>query len=237
MLPIKQKLFMAAGLLSVILTAGAENYTGKVLPIEGGDQVLFTFSRTYSTKGPLTLGVGEFKSPDGKTQVYEETELKGTEVVSHSVDHKQINEHGKVKVENGKVLFTYTKDGTQKTAEEKAVPNLVVSGSLVPFIQAHWDEIAKGQTVNIRYAALDRRETVGFDLFKVEHARATKDQLVIKMKPSSFIIAAIVNPLFLHFHAPSRTLSEIYGRSAPKKNENGKWKDLDAHTVYQVVKP
>jgi hypothetical protein len=235
----KQQFFKSIVTLSMILlghSALSENYTGKVYPLEGGDKVLFNFTRTYKPEGDKTIAVGEYKSPDGKVLVREDSILMGHKVLSHAVQQNQKNESGKVTVEGNKVSFSYTREGKEKKSEEDASDNLVVSSSLVLFIQANWDKIIKGETVKIRYASLDRRETVGFDLFKVDDERTPKDAIAVKMKPTSFIIAAIVNPLFLYLDSKTKYLKEIRGRTAPYTQEGTKWNELDAHTVYELAK-
>ena len=59
-----------------------------------------------------------------------------------------------------------------------------------------------------------------------------KKSIVVKMKPSSFIIAAIVKPLHFYMSTDGATLYQIDGRTTVKKNVNGSFKDLDAVTVY-----
>ncbi len=84
-----------------------------------------------------------------------------------------------------------------------------------------------------RLAVVDRLETVGFEFFKEKDTELDgKKAVVVKMKPSSFIIAAIVKPLHFYFTTDGATLLQIDGRTTVKKNVNGAYKDLDAITVY-----
>ena len=55
------------------------------------------------------------------------------------------------------------------------------------------------------------------------------------MEPTSLVIAALVDPLYftVEKNGPHRVL-EYVGRTTPKIERNGKWKDLDAVTVYNV---
>jgi hypothetical protein len=52
------------------------------------------------------------------------------------------------------------------------------------------------------------------------------------MKPTSFVIAAIVDPLFLTFRKDGMKILQIKGRTMPKRAVDGKFKDLDVDTVY-----
>jgi hypothetical protein len=52
------------------------------------------------------------------------------------------------------------------------------------------------------------------------------------MKPTSFIIAGIVDPLIFSIERDTVKLLELKGRTLPKKKVGNKWKDLDAEIVY-----
>jgi hypothetical protein len=51
------------------------------------------------------------------------------------------------------------------------------------------------------------------------------------MKPSSFVIAAIVDPIFFHFDKETKKLILVNGRVVPKQKVDGQWKDLDGLLV------
>jgi len=100
-------------------------------------------------------------------------------------------------------------------------------------VQAHWPEILAGKTVSFRYASWERMETVGFDIKKSKELRESGEDLVqVKMSASSFVIAALVNPLFFTFSSDGKFLRKMSGRVAPKKKVGESWKDLDADVVY-----
>lgn len=52
------------------------------------------------------------------------------------------------------------------------------------------------------------------------------------MKPTSFIIAALVDPLVFTFEKKTARLLEMKGRTLPKLRKGEKWKDLDAFITY-----
>ncbi len=222
-----------------IQSLSSENMTGKIYPLEGGnkEKLLYTVERNYTEKDGKTEAITIFKDPQGTVVIEERTVLAGTAVLSHAVTQHQLKESGQVTVADKKIVFKYTRDGKEKEATEDAADNFVISVTIVPFMQAHWDDLEKGKKLKIRYAALDRRETVGFDLFKTETLTIDgKKHMVVKMKPSSFIIAAIVNPLHFYFDTETKRLSELKGRTAPMVKDGDRWKDLDAHIYYGYPK-
>jgi hypothetical protein len=164
--------------------------------------------------------------------VIEEAIVRGAQVVSYRLEQKQTGDHGSLEIKDGKVFFSFTtSDGKTKTAEEDAKPNLIVGPTTIAYLQQNWKTILAGDDVDTRYASLDRRETVGFKFFKLGETDKT---IQVKMKPTSIIIAALVDPLIFTFSKDAvPRLLELHGRAIPKHQVDGKWKDLDADIVYK----
>lgn len=195
---------------------------------------LYQWDRQEKAEGAATRVDVSFKDLQGSEVVREEALLESGKVRRYAIFHKQLNENGFAEVKGTKLHFSYTKEGKTKTSDEDLPENFVVTANLVDFVRAHWAELLKGDTIPIRFGVLDRAETVGFKLFKIEEKRAEgRDRIVIKMKPSSFIIAAIVDPILLTFDKEKRRLEEVLGRTLAKRKVGDRWKDLDSDTVYQ----
>ena len=105
---------------------------------------------------------------------------------------------------------------------------------LAPFLASHWNDLIQGKEVKCRYVAAARAETVGFKFTK--HTEATvrgTPAVVIKMSPSSFVIAALVEPLYFTMEkGGEHRVLQYDGRTTPKLKDGNKWKDLDAVTVF-----
>ena len=54
-----------------------------------------------------------------------------------------------------------------------------------------------------------------------------------KMSASSFLIAALINPLYFTFTDDGSKLLNFEGRTLLKQKVDGAWRDLDARTVYK----
>lgn len=177
---------------------------------------------------------GTYTGLDGAELVVEQLEVKEGRIARYSVDHRQLKENGTMEVKDGKLNFSYTAGGKTKTNTEDAPANLVVGLSLVSFIEAHWSEILQGESFSFRYAVLDRQETVGFKVFKTEEGRrGDTPTTTIKMKPTSFVIAALVDPVLLTFSTKDRELLEIIGRTLPKRSGKGGWEALDPEMIFK----
>lgn len=174
-----------------------------------------------------------FSDTDGKPVVEQKVSLDGSKIVTDEVTHHQTGQKGLVEVKDGKVFFTKTADGKTTTTDEKLEDTFVTSGNFQSFVRDHWAQIMKGETLSFRYGVWDRQETVGFKIFKDGEAKVgDKTVIKVKMKPSSFIIAAIVKPVIFTFPENGEHILEMNGRVAPKQKSGDKWKDLDAEVVY-----
>lgn len=191
----------------------------------------------------------EIKTVDGKDQiksVYTDTAgnvaieqnvvLEGSKVIRDEVQQKQTNEVGIIEVRDGKIHFTKTSGGKTKTDDEKLGSTFVVSASFQRFVKDNWADVSGGKTVAFRYGVWDRMETVGFEITKMgTETVGGEEAVVLKMKPSSFVIAAIVKPITFKFKADGSRLLEMNGRAAPKMKDGNKFKDLDAEIVYTYL--
>jgi hypothetical protein len=218
------------------------------LPIGGDDTVvfckdfdlqdrskhMFDYKNEFEVGGDKKTMLTTFLDLEGKVLVVEKTVVKvgenGVEsLVSFEQDHQQLATVGKIEVADGKAGFSFTKDGKTKTASETVEPNYIVSSMVLGFVQANWEKLINGETLKVRLGVVDRRESVGFSFSKES---ATADKVVIKMKPTSMIISALVAPLRFTFQSESKKLVELEGRAAVKVQKDGKFKDFDGFTVY-----
>ncbi len=223
--------------LMALTTHAAElRYTAKVYELDKPrEKVLFNYKSESENVGDTVIVNNHFTYPDGKLATHEEiTFQKNGRVSLYKQDQAQIGAKGQIEIAGGKAKFTYTKDGKTKTATEDAGDDFIV-GSQIPLeIGAHWAELMRGDTFKRRLAVLDRCDSVGFNYSKEGEGEVDgKKAVIIKMKPSSFIIAALVNPLHFYMSPDGQELFEIKGRTTVKRDKGGgKFGDLDADIIY-----
>ncbi len=181
-----------------------------------------------------TKSTGTYRDLDGQVVVQETGLTTGDELKEYFVERPQTKEKGHVQVRDGRVYFEYEgADGKKKTDDEKLKGQVLCAANFTAFVRKNWNQLAGGEAVSIRYAVWDRRETVGFTLQKVgEVDRDGKKWMEVRMKPTSFVIAALVDPVHLWYSVDNKKLMLMKGRVVPKQQVNGQWKDLDAETVY-----
>jgi hypothetical protein len=214
--------------------AQAEDYSGVLFEQNSNQQKkLYTLQVTESSpEGGDSLSV--YKDLEGNVVIEEKTQLKGADLVKFEIDHKQLQQKGVIELKEGKAYFTKVMpDGKSSTKDEKVGKTFVVAASFRKFVKANFEDLKAGKTIDFRYGVWDRQETVGFEVFKEKlEKQGDQEVVVLKMKPSSFLIAALVKPIFFKFNADGSRLLEMNGRVAPKKKDGTSWKDLDAEVLY-----
>ena len=195
---------------------------------------LFDYVSTTTEKDGLSEIVLAYKDLQGQAVYEENAVIKGSDFVKTSIFQKQTGESAAVEVKDGKIIFTKTSaDGKTKTETEKLGKTMVMSINFKRFVHDHWKEILDGKDVDFRYGVWDRMETVGFEIFKDKDTSINGEKgVIVKMKPSSFVIAALVKPIFFTYNADGTKLFELNGRVPAKLKSGDKWKDLDCEVVY-----
>jgi hypothetical protein len=230
--------FRPAAMIALFLIspiAWSAGMTGKGYEIDGSrDSAIFTMEQTVGADGLSSFTA--FRSPDGKELVTEKMEFdEAGAPLRYTVNHVQSGTSGVVEVKDGRLMFTHrTADGKVKTNDE-AIPEVWATGPMfVPMVRKNWDRLMNGEAMRFRFAVWDRAETVGFQLFKerVEKKADGREVVVLKMKPTAFIIAAIVDPLNFEMRPDGSFLETMIGRTLPKRQDGSKLKDLDAYIVY-----
>jgi hypothetical protein len=235
---------LTVGLFTIVVVFLAANasqaamvphFTAKIYDLKDRSKLMFDYKSESEVTGDTKTFVNTVYDLNGEVLVIEKTVLKddGKTLVSFEQDQKQLKTVGKVELRDGRAYFTFTRDGKTKTDDEKAGADFIVTATLVAYVQAHWDAAMKGDTIKARLAVLDRLETVGFQFRKEsEKEIAGAPAVILKMKPSSLIISALVNPLLFSFSADGQKLLELEGRANVKVLIDGKFKDFDGYTVY-----
>lgn len=175
----------------------------------------------------------QYRDLDGKVAVTETGHIKDAEIQSYEIQQSQTGEVGRFRVENGKIFFEYEGKGKKKSSEEKVSGFVLSTSNFNAFVSKNWDRLNQGKAVDVRFAVWDRLETVGFTLEKRGAVEKDGEKwMELRMKPTSFVIAALVDPIHLWYSQTDKQLRLMKGRVAPKQMQSGKWKDLDAEVVY-----
>nr|WP_295900752.1 hypothetical protein [uncultured Bdellovibrio sp.] len=194
---------------------------------------LYTLDVQLSAQDDGIHSKATYKDIDGKEVVREDGVVKGAQVLRYEINQGQTQEKGRFVVDGDLIRFEYEGKGKKKNAEEKIKGPLLSTANFNAFVRENWDKLNTGKGMDVRFAVWDRLETVGFTLQKMGEVEKGGDKwMELRMKPTSFIIAALVDPIFLWYAQSDKKLMLMKGRVAPKQLKDGKWKDLDAEAVY-----
>jgi hypothetical protein len=220
--------------------------TGTIYARDSGrGRPLFTFKRVATRSGSTLNVVREYAYPDGRPAARERVVYNGNNLVGYELEELQIGATGSAKIRHdpgnpakGSIEFEYTSDvaagSKPKTRSEPLRENTLLNDMVGPFLTSHWDALLRGDKVKCRYVVVPRRETVGFTFTREsESTFQGRPVVILRMEPGSRFVAALVEPLFftVEKEQPHRVLQYV-GRTTPKIESGGKWKDLDAVTVF-----
>jgi hypothetical protein len=209
----------------------------------GTKQLVFKFKRVAERSGNTLKVQRDFSYPDGKLAARERVRYDGDLLISYELEELQIGAKGRAVIRRhsddpgqGNIDFEYTRepDVRPKSRSEVLRENTLIADMVGQFLASHWDGLERGEKVKCRYIVVPRMETVGFTFVKDGDAtRAGVPVMVVRMEASSALLAPLVDPLFFTIEKsrPHRVL-EYTGRTTPKIQVKGKWKDLDALTVF-----
>ena len=206
-------------------------------------QLLFKFKRVASRSGSTLDVHRDFTYPDGRPAARERVIYEGDALVSFELEELQIGAVGSAVVRHaadnpakGSIVFKYAKEpgSRPKLRTESLREDTLIADMVGPFLKSHWEALSRGEEVKCRYIVVPRRETVGFTFVKDSMSTwQGREVLIVRMEASSAFVAALVNPLFFTIErAPPHRVLQYAGRTTPKIQAGGKWKDLDTVTMF-----
>lgn len=198
------------------------------------EKLLFEYYREESTPNGNLQVKARFTDPQGHQAFGEQLECSGITPKSYRYQHGQIDESASLEVKEGRLHFVYTKDGKTQESFEKAPAELVVGPTIFPYLQAHLAELIRGEKIKFRLAVLDRRETYGFQFHKEGGVERDGRKLMhVSMKPTSFLVAAFVDPIGFYVIPESGKVVESYGSTLLRKRVGDTWEQLSADIIWE----
>ena len=218
--------------------------TASIYSLDGdGRTLLYKFKRTATRSGSTLNVERDYTYLDGKPAAREHMVYNGDAIVLYELQELQLGAAGSAQVQavprgpgHSKLEFTYgvTNADRRKVRNEDLAESTLNNDMIGPFLAEHWDALARGEKVKCRLIVVPRKETVGFTFTRQNEASwKGRKVLLVKMEPTSPFISALVAPLiFTLGKDPPHHVLQYVGRTTPKVQIKGKWKDLDAVTVF-----
>ena len=206
-------------------------------------RLLYWFRRVVTRSGSRTSVLREFLYPDGRPAARERVSYDGNALETLQVEELQTGAAGTAKIEpeagnrsTAKLVFQYTKNAhvSPTIKREPFLKDTLIGDMVGPFLAFNWEPLLRGQSVSCRCVVIQRQETVGFTFKKESESKWNgRDVIILKMQPTSWVISALVSPLYFTVEkSPPHRVLQYVGRTTPKQLEGSRWKDLDAITVF-----
>jgi len=224
--------------LAVPLSAMAQDFRiqGRLFEIDAPrTKPLFTFTLSgHTLEGKYTRMETDYRDLDGVLTAHEKIGFRDGRLQSYAFEIPNQGEIGKMEIVDERMRFSWNKNGEVRTEEESVPENLIVGPTIVPFLRENRERILAGESLRARLAVLDRMETIGFRFTKVEEKmRDGRAVVMVRMRPSSFVVALVVKPLDFLVDKETFRLLEYRGRTLPLRQEtDGTWTALDVDAVY-----
>jgi hypothetical protein len=219
---------------------------GNIFPMSSSPtECLFKSERRGTRTGTNVLVTCDYTSPSGSLAARDRIVYEAGRLASFEEEELQTGESGSAKIRpdpnnpgHWRVYFEYVigQGGTAKRSgsSESLEGDTLIDDMIPAFIDSHWEALDKGSAVKFRYIVLSREETVGFKLLKEAETTWQGQRVIrIKMVPTSFIIAQLVDPLvFVVEKSGKHRILEYVGRTTPMVRNGNKWKELDAISIF-----
>ena len=227
---------LAVPLCAVGTPAGAETLRASIYAVgKTSEAPLFIQESERVREGKFTNWSSVIKDPAGTVIMTEKMTIEDGVVKYHYVEQQQINEAYELESNRNTVAFkTYSlKDGKKSevtdTAERDKPSEFIMGPTAESYLRAHIPQLNDKKTLKVDFGIHEISRYIGF---KFVNVKTESNIMLIKMKPSNFIIAALVDPIMISFDLTKDRIVKIIGRTPLCERKNGKWKPIDAEIIY-----
>ncbi len=206
-------------------------YQGEV-SAQQENEILFRYERRVREEGDLQRSAHISRSAATEEIVVYHAAVHNAsyELVRFESVHKQTGDAGTVEISGQEVIFSHHQNGEISVVREEVSDPVVVGPTLFGFLAKRWDTLIKGNAIDVRFALLERRETIGFTAELGLSPGAGKTAFVLS--PTSALIGLFVAPLTVVFDTKSRRALTYHGPVPPKRDEGETLVDFSADVVY-----
>lgn len=214
-------------------TAGETIYFGKSFPLgKAASEPEFIYERRVGSRDGVSEATHLTRTKEGVIALADSaTYTESYELIDYTLYFDQQGRSGSIEVDDERGV-TLTYNGKSKT--EAAQGPVVVGPTLVGFLFHRLDALRAGEKLVVRFAVLDRLETMPFE-FTAESAPEGSTKIV--MKAQSALVALAIAPVHFTFETATGKLVRIEGRVPPKLIRDGALYDFDARVEYEFSAP
>jgi hypothetical protein len=220
-----------------VAEGGQTVYFGSVFPLDQKDGLspVYVYERRVNQRvGGVAVSSHITRDASSGAVVMADTASHTTDyrLIDYTLHANQLGQTGSIRVEKDQVTFRVVDAKGERETVEKTRDPVVVGPTLVGHMFVNLPSLRSGQVLPVRMAVLDRLETIGFELQAVA---APAGQTRVRMKPSSFLLAAVIDPITFTFDTATGKLLHLEGRVPPRIRKGDKLNDLDARVEYRYI--
>jgi hypothetical protein len=222
--------------------AGALVYQGAVFAQDGTDTTpVFTYERRVVDAAEGTTAAAHVtRTPGGSVVISEEAQFgPGYRFQRFDAINAQIGHSGSavVSADGRRIDYRLVDNGRVSTASESVDAPVVSGPSLHGFILEHWDQLAPGARLPVRFVVLAKKQTYGFDIRRVVERgpRQRPGTTSFTITPSSIFVRLAIAPLTVTFDDATRNVVRYEGRVPPLREVQGKLEAFDARVDYTMA--
>lgn len=216
-------------------SVGEQIYEGRVFSLDGGNAPLFRYERRVRPSADGFDSTHLTYDASGAIVVSQRaTHTAGYELRRAELVHAQTGVTASVVVAGTRASFTLDEGRGARTFTEDVTDPVVAGPTMFGYILANWDALNRGETRSIRFAVLERGETIGFRLARVASGTG---RTTIRMRAANPVLRLAIADTFFQFETETRRIVEYTGRVPPMKTVGARLHTLDARVTYQFVAP
>jgi hypothetical protein len=203
----------------------------------------------YDVNTGALLYTETHEKPSLKEHIVTYREVSGdvfaTKVIKYSYsllipDFYQMNKRNgeviDVKTEaNDLLLVNYQASNNSKVKSKQInISNrLIVDAGFDNFVRNYWNNLAKGDDLNVDFLAPTRQIIAPFKIEKTSCKEDEKNALCLTMSPDAWWLKLVVDPIYLAYDLKTRDLKRYVGRGNISEKD-GDYATVDIHYQYEV---
>jgi hypothetical protein len=213
-----------------VLERGETIYFGSSFPLTGdAAEPSFIYERRVGELDGAIVSTHITRDPSGSVAVADSATHSADYALKAYVLHTNQNgQTGSIRIDGERVTLTLM---DQTATETQRLP-VVVGPTLVGFASTRLGALRTGEVFHVRFAVLERLETIGFELKTV---KAAEGQVRVQMTAENFFVSLAMAPIFFTFDGHTGNLMRIEGRVPPKVRSGTRWADFDGRVEYRFV--
>ncbi len=130
------------------------------------------------------------------------------------------------------VTYKAAENRQPKTKNIEVKDRLILDAGFDHFVRLNWQSLTSGNTMKVDFLEPTRQMTVTFRIKKTDCKENEVEAVCLLLSPNSWLLSAILDPIYLVYHAQSQKLQRYLGRGNISE-KNGDYLSVDIRYRYE----